>query len=138
MKRLLVLGLVSCGSVSGVSIDATPTATVTVTKGGTGTGTVTSTPAGINCGTSCSGSFSGSVVLTATPDAGSTFTGWSGGTCSGTGTCSLSPTSNVAITATFDLPTPQMLTVTKSGDGTGTVTSSIGGINCGTTCTGVV
>ena len=61
---------------------------LTVGRAGTGTGTVVSSPAGINCGPSCSQTFgAGAVVtLTATPTAGSVFTGWSGGGCSGAGT----------------------------------------------------
>src|SRR5262249_52175663 len=63
--------------------------TLSVAKNGTGTGSVTSSPAGINCGSTCSHSFAdgSAVTLTATADAGSKFTGWSGGGCSGTGTC---------------------------------------------------
>ncbi len=59
---------------------------LTVTKSGTGAGTVTSDPAGISCGTDCSESYpsTSSVTLTATPNSGSTFGGWSGA-CSGTG-----------------------------------------------------
>src|SRR5262249_40010223 len=62
-----------------------------VVKAGTGSGTVTSAPAGITCGTTCSGNYaSGTAVgLTATPATGPTFSGWSGGGCSGTGTCTV-------------------------------------------------
>ena len=54
--------------------------TLTVAKGGTGIGTVTSSPQGITCGGTCQASFNfGTVVtLTATPDSGSSFSGWSG------------------------------------------------------------
>jgi hypothetical protein len=57
-----------------------PTPTLTVSKEGTGSGTVTSGPAGINCGGDCSESYNVDTVvtLTATPDAGSVFSGWSG------------------------------------------------------------
>jgi hypothetical protein len=41
------------------------------------------------------------VTLTATPSAGYTFTGWSGGGCSGTGTCTASISSARSVTATF-------------------------------------
>jgi len=77
--------------------------TLSVGKAGTGTGLVTSSPAGINCGVDCSEPYNfGSVVtLTATPDAGSTFTGWSGGGCNGTGTCQVTMNNAVSITATF-------------------------------------
>jgi len=65
---------------------------------------VTSSPSGINCGTDCSEYYDyGTVItLTATPDSGYMFTGWSGGGCSGTGTCVRTHTSAVTITATFE------------------------------------
>ncbi len=77
--------------------------TITVTKTGSGSGTVTSSPAGINCGTDCSEAYpSGTVVtLTAAPATGSSFTGWSGGGCSGTGTCAVTLTADTTVTATF-------------------------------------
>lgn len=79
--------------------------TVTVNKAGAGTGTVTSNPSGINCGATCNGQFiQGSTVnLTATPDAGSVFAGWSGD-CSGPNPCSL--TQNATVTATFTIAPP--------------------------------
>ena len=110
---------------------------VTVTPAGTGTGTVTSDPAGIDCGADCNETYgAGTVVrLTATPAVGSTFTGWSGGGCTGTGTCNVTVNAAVAVTATFTLNT-YTLTVTTGGAGTGTVSSSPAGINnCTGTCT---
>ena len=81
--------------------------TLTVSKTGTGgTGTVTSSnPTGITCGTTCSAAFASgtAVTLTATPAAGSEFAGWSGGGCSGTGTCTVTMSSAQAVTATFNL-----------------------------------
>src|SRR5207245_74618 len=108
---------------------------LTVNKAGTGSGTVTSTPAGIDCGATCSAAYdSGTVVtLTATPASGSTFSGWGGGGCSGTGTCAVNMTAATAVTATFDRQR-FTLTVNKAGTGSGTVTSSPAGINCGATC----
>jgi hypothetical protein len=102
---------------------------------GTGTGTVTSSPAGISCGADCNEVVGhGTVVtLTATPIAGSTFTGWSGGGCSGTGTCAVTVTAATTVTATFTLNT-YTLAVTKAGTGAGTVSSSPAGITCGATC----
>lgn len=77
--------------------------TLTVAKAGTGSGTVTGT--GISCGADCSqaGLSSGAqVVLTAVPAAGSTFTGWSGGGCSGSSlTCTATISSNTTVAATF-------------------------------------
>jgi YVTN family beta-propeller protein len=60
-----------------------PARTLTVVKSGDGTGTVTSNPAGITCGTgteACTEGYAAgtAVALTATPDAGSVFGGWSG------------------------------------------------------------
>jgi len=76
---------------------------LTVIRSGTGSGTVTSSPAGISCGTNCSETYSRvqRVSLTAMPDANSTFTGWSGGSCSGTGICNVTVDSPMVITAGF-------------------------------------
>jgi hypothetical protein len=81
------------------------TVTLSVARAGTGTGTVTSTPGGINCGGTCSASFSAgtTVTLNAAAAAGSTFAGWSGGGCSGTGTCSVSMAAAQSVSATFNL-----------------------------------
>jgi hypothetical protein len=125
---------VTVSAATTVTATFTPIYALTVTESGTGTGTVSSSPAGINCGATCSANFtSGTVVtLTATPGAGSTFAGWSGGGCSGVGTCSVTMNAATTVTATF---TPiYALTVTESGTGTGTVSSSPAGINCGATC----
>jgi photosystem II stability/assembly factor-like uncharacterized protein len=111
-----------------------PPRTLAVVRAGGGTGTVTSSPAGINCGSTCSHAFAygSSVSLSASPQAGSTFAGWSGA-CSGTGSCTLTMDAGRSVTATFTLQT-RTLSVTKSGSGSGTVSSSPAGINCGSTC----
>ena len=59
---------------------ALDTYALTITRAGSGTGTISSSPSGIDCGAVCSGSFDhGTIVLlTATPSASSSFTGWSG------------------------------------------------------------
>ena len=115
------------------TFNTTQTFLLTVTKGGTGTGSVTSNPSGINCGSVCGASFaSGTVVtLAATPDPGSTFTGWRGA-CSGKGSCTVTMNAANLVKATFAVAYP--LTVTKAGAGTGTVKSSPSGIKCGATC----
>lgn len=120
------------------TFDAPPaTATLTVTKTGGGTGTVTSSPAGIECGNTCNATFTsgGTVTLTATPTGGSTFAGWSGA-CSGTGSCVVTMNGDQSVTAAFNQPVVSaILTVNLAGSGTGTVTSSPPGINCGGDCT---
>jgi hypothetical protein len=112
---------------------------LSVVMAGTGTGVVISTPSGILCGTTCSGTFaSGTAVpLTATPETGSTFAGWSGGGCTGSGTCTVTVTSTTAVTATFNVASvarTEPLTLTVGVSGKGTVTSTPAGINCGKTC----
>src|SRR2546425_103985 len=107
---------------------------LTVTKTGSGSGTVTCSAGGINCGATCSASFAvgSQVTLTATPASGSVFSGWSGAGCSGTGSCLVTMNAAQAVNASFtQLYT---LTVTKTGSGGGTVTSSPAGIICGATC----
>jgi hypothetical protein len=108
---------------------------ITVGKTGTGSGTVTSSPTGINCGSTCYSPFDNSTVVTLTAVAatGSTFTGWSGSGCSGTGTCVVTVDGGKSVSAAFTLET-YLLEVGKTGIGSGTVTSSPAGIACGITC----
>lgn len=103
-----------------------------------GSGTVTSLPAGIDCGVTCEAGFTEEteVTLTAAAAPGSTFTGWTGA-CSGiVPTCQVTLSSDLAVTATFtvDPPINHTLTVTRSGNGQGTVTSAPAGIACGSDC----
>ena len=119
----------------GVLGTPTPTtATLSVSKAGSGSGTVTSSPAGISCGSTCSHDFTSgtSVTLTATPAAGSTFSGWSGA-CTGTGTCTVSMSQAESVTAGFALRS-ETLSMGHTGSGRGTVVSSPAGISCGSTC----
>ena len=76
--------------------------TLSVSKAGEGSGTVTSDPAGIDCGEDCSEGYEEgtAVTLTATPDQGSTFDGWSGD-CTGTGACEVTMDAPHEVTATF-------------------------------------
>jgi cytoskeletal protein CcmA (bactofilin family) len=87
---------------------------LTVTKSGTGSGIVQSTPSGITCGATCSGNFarSNSVTLTATPDSGSTFNGWSG-SCTGLGDCMVTMDAAKAVTAIFTLNPPPTVSITS-------------------------
>jgi List-Bact-rpt repeat protein len=111
-----------------------PARQVTVQKTGTGTGLVQSSTPAIDCGPTCSGRLlqGESLTLTATPDAGSTFSGWSGGPCQGSGpTCSFSVAGDASVTAEFNR---KLVTLTVHKLGRGTVTSSPTGISCGGRC----
>lgn len=80
---------------------------LTINTAGGGTGSVTSSPSGIDCtaagsGTNtgkCEGVFNTSVTLTASPDQGFTFSGWSGCSSSNSTTCTV--TGPATVTATF-------------------------------------
>ncbi len=115
-----------------------PNFILSVTQGGGGE--VDSVPAGIDrCEGLCNAAYpSGSpVTLTAIPNQGNIFTGWSG-TCTGTGSCTVTMSADHSITATFAATSSMFtLNVAKSGSGNGLVAgSSINGLglDCGTTC----
>lgn len=80
------------------------TATITVNKIGTGSGTIASIPAGINCGSDCNETYVAGtdVTLTATPDTGTVFEGFSGG-CAGIAlTCTMTADQDVTVTSLFN------------------------------------
>jgi List-Bact-rpt repeat protein len=82
---------------------ATPRPLLTVTSEQLGgSGTITSNPAGISCGTTCSARFdpNTTVTLTAKPDRGSKFLGWSR-PCSRKARCTVRLKSAQSITARF-------------------------------------
>lgn len=108
--------------------------TVTVTPSGNGTGSVSSSPTGISCPGTCTMMvpWGTQLSLAASPTAPSTFVGWSGGGCTGTGACAMTVTSDVAIGAAFALD--YTLVVQKQGTGSGTVVSNPAGISCGADC----
>jgi uncharacterized repeat protein (TIGR02543 family) len=108
-----------------------------VTLAGSGAGAVGSSPAGISCGSTCMAMFSygTDVTLTATPQTGSTFTGWSGA-CSGTTPCVVTMDQARSAVATFTLNTYSLLygiTAGSTGDGTVDVNPA-GTPNCGSGC----
>lgn len=115
-----LVGAQNCGNVTITVIPADGTFDLTVTKTGSGSGTVSSSPAGIDCGTDCSEAYDyGSVLfLTATPDQGSIFVGWSG-PCSGTGDCPVVMNSDWTVTAEFKASTNCSggYSLTTTGDG---------------------
>ena len=110
---------------------------LSVSRQGSGTGSVTSAPAGIACGATCSASFTSGaqVTLAAQAASGSTFAGW-GGACSGTASsCSVTMDSARSVTASFSAaPVQRLLTLSKAGTGTGSVTSSPSGLSCTAGC----
>jgi hypothetical protein len=90
---------------------------LTVTKSGTGSGTVTADSGTINWnGSTGTASYSPgtSVMLTAAADSGSTFTGWTGGGCSGTGACTVVMNAGTAVTATFTAETTYTYTISPA------------------------
>ena len=115
-------------------VSTIPMRLLTITKTGNGSGTVTSRPAGIDCGAVCAASFpNGSIVtLTATPAAGSYFNGWAGPSACASGEVTMSAA--LTCQANFRLVPMRLLTVTKTGNGSGSVTSEPAGIDCGADC----
>lgn len=99
-------------SASSVRWSGTPTPTqeaqLSITRDGSGSGTVTSVPAGIDCGAVCSANFTlnSTVKLSASPASGSSFKGWTGSGCTGTGECEVTMSEARSVTATFDADPP--------------------------------
>ena len=116
---------------------------LTVTLAGGGIGSVEDTSLNISCPTRCSASFDqgSQVALTASPDDGSTFVGWSGAGCSGTQSCIVTMNSAEDVTATFAVtppPPPQYtLNVHLAGGGVGSVQDTSFNISCPTRCSSV-
>jgi hypothetical protein len=105
-----------------LSGDGLASYTLTVNKTGTGTGTVESLDGGIVCGSDCSETYveGTDVTLTAAPDIGSYFGGWTGGGCAGTGGCSLALSGDTLVEASFS--PPSHISVTPSSHNFGSVT----------------
>jgi hypothetical protein len=129
-------GLNSDMAIDNINIfDAANTCLLSTAVTGAGNGSVQSSPEGIACGNSCTEMYTcGTVVtLTAAPDTGTAFAGWSGDPDCSDGEITLS--SDISCTAEFKLVQP--LNVTKSGWGNGVVTTNPAGIDCGTDCSEV-
>jgi pimeloyl-ACP methyl ester carboxylesterase len=77
------------------AFNTSPSYTLTTSTAGSGSGVISPS----------SGSYPGGTVvtLTATAASGSTFGGWSGGGCSGTGSCTITMNSNMTVIAIFNL-----------------------------------
>ena len=92
---------------------------LTVNKTGTGSGTVS------GAGTY---NFGTPVTLTASPDVSSTFAGWTGGGCSGTGTCAVTMDADKTVTATF---TQKVYAITATAGANGSVICTPATVNYG-------
>ncbi|MEW5744162.1 MAG: thrombospondin type 3 repeat-containing protein [Nitrospirota bacterium] len=77
--------------------------TLTVQKSGAGSGSATSSDGKIDCGMNCAATYAADspVTLSASAAAGSVFSGWSGGGCSGTDTCSVPMNQDTIVQAEF-------------------------------------
>jgi len=111
---------------------------LTVTKSGTGRGSVTPNISGLDCPSaadSCMASYNvgAALALTASAAAGSRFDTWSGCDSVNAAVCNVTMNAARTVVPTFTL-LQYTLTVTKTGMGSGKVTSSPAGINCGGNC----
>ena len=95
-------------SIESIGDRPAPTYLLSVSLAGTGEGSVLSEPTGVNCGSDCSGSYSEDTVvaLTASPEEGSQFAGWSGVSCSTAPTCSVTMSEARSVVATFNTIAP--------------------------------
>jgi hypothetical protein len=134
LVTLCVLGVTLPGVAAAVT-----TAPVTVTLAGNGTGSVDDSTFQIVCPTTCTADFDvgAQVVLTADAGSDSTFAGWSGAGCSGTGSCIIPVSAATDVVATFNaIPPPPMdtLRVQLQGSGTGSVHDTNFQISCPSAC----
>jgi hypothetical protein len=123
-----------------------PLPVMTVVRLGTGNGTVTTT-SGISCGSKCTAAAQAGFIVpfTAQAASGSTFTGWQG-VCAGvqTSTCNVTASgADQLIAAVFDAVAKgggggggggSTFTLSVGRSNSGTVTSDVGGLNCGSVC----
>ena len=131
-----VVSLNADAAVTATFPTAPPPATLTITTAGTGTGTGTVT-CSVNGGafSACAPSYpyGTALVLQAVANTGSTFTGWSTGSvsCTGTGNCAVLLTADSAVMATFTLNVTQFQVTANrasaNGGGGSVVCSANGG-----------
>lgn len=139
ISRVTSYALIAAGALGCREAPWSQALTVEIGRTGSGSGRVTSDPTGIDCGAFCGARFRDgtSVTLTATPDPGSSFSGWSGA-CSGLDACIVSLDRDRSVKAEFRVRVDYALSVHRAGSGTGTVTSMPAGIDCGGRCTASV
>ncbi|MEN9501320.1 MAG: hypothetical protein RI964_605 [Pseudomonadota bacterium] len=116
-----------------VTVKFQPVFRLDVSKAGTGKGLIVSNPLGIYCGAKCSASYfkDRTVTLQATPANGSRFIGWYG---NGAEACGIATTCQVSMSAARQVVAQFDLSLMVGHNGNGKVTSSDGGIDCGTDC----
>ncbi len=111
---------------------------LSLNKTGDGEGQIVSEPSGIDCGGDCDDYFveNHQVQLTATPEPGSVFSGWSGDCAGADPDVSLVMDSHKICEAMFASISPDTVALTLSlgGAGSGTVTSDPSGLDCGSDC----
>jgi len=142
-------GNINCTGVTDCSVTLTADSAVTanftpsITQVSITANTATTTGGGGSVQCSANGGAAGAcgsypvgtaITVIATPNSVSNFTGWTATVCSGTGDCNFTLTANTTVTANFNRPT---LSVVLAGTGTGSVSSTPSGINCGATCSAV-
>jgi hypothetical protein len=100
--RCLAGVAVAAASLLGAAMPAVAVTTPTLGVVVVGSGQVTSQPPGINCPGKCTATFAmgTSVALVPKPKNGSEFLGW-GGSCTGTGACTVKMSSLAAVAAEF-------------------------------------
>lgn len=88
-----------------------------------GMGQVTMMPGNSTCTAYCPASvnYGAQVTLTASPSAGHVFDGWSGGACSGIGSCTLTVTNAMYVTATFRSLAPSAPVIERAVPGNGMI-----------------
>jgi hypothetical protein len=112
-----------------------------VQKIGNGQGRIVSSPDGIDCDADCGSDASPyvegtTITLSATPEVGTIFVGWSGAGCTGTDNCTVTLNGNTTIEAEFILE-KRTLDLDKTGPyaTSGSALSMPEGIDCEPECT---
>jgi hypothetical protein len=113
----------------------------------TGNGTVASSDKVISCGSKCASNYLAGTAVTLTAKAGnnSTFTGWTGGCAGAALTCTVTIADAVTVNALFTAVAAggggggggggtAQFTISVGRSNSGTVTSDLAGINCGSAC----
>lgn len=108
----------------GVSFSARTGAQAVIVATIAGAGTVAISPLNLSCNQSCSSLLDQgtAITLTATPNASTVFTGWSGAGCSGTGVCNITVDLTASVTATFATLPPTSPTIVQATAGNGSAT----------------